>query len=112
MAHVRGWLGPEVLTSEQLLSSLDGETVTVAGMVIRRQRPLAKAVFITLEDEFGHIPLIAWTKTYERLNAALKEPFVIATGAVSRREGTLNVVVQHAKSLRVLEDVPPSRDFR
>jgi len=34
--------------------------VTVAGLGIRRQRPLRRAVFITLDDEVDNIPLVAW----------------------------------------------------
>ena len=75
-------------------------------------RPLAKAVFITLEDEHGHIPLIVWPKTYERLRNTLKSPFVLVTGAVSRREGTMNIVVQDARPLHVMEVALKARDFR
>ena len=63
MAYVRESLGEKVLTSDEVPFVPDGETITVAGLVIRRQRPLAKAVFITLEDEYGHIPLVVWPKT-------------------------------------------------
>ena len=58
MAYIRGSLGTNVLTSDEVQSVPDGETLTVAGLVIRRQRPLAKAVYITLEDEYGHIPMV------------------------------------------------------
>ena len=37
-----------------------GTEVTVAGRGIRRQRPLRKAVLITLDDEVFNIPLVAW----------------------------------------------------
>src|SRR5207245_601735 len=60
MAYMRASLGAKVLASSEIAHLPEGETVTVAGLVIRRQRPLAKAVFITLEDEFGHVPLVVW----------------------------------------------------
>ena len=81
-------------------------------LIIRRQRPLAKAVFITLEDELGHIPLMVWPKTYARLRNVLRAPFVIVQGAVSRRDGTMNIIVTGAEVLQVLDTPPPSRDFR
>ena len=56
MELLRHQLGPEVLTSEALLGCRDGDVVRVAGRVVRRQRPLAAAVFLTLEDEHGLIP--------------------------------------------------------
>ena len=56
MGMLREHLDNRVLTSQELLQLLDG-TPVVAGLVVRRQRPLGKTVYITLEDEFGHSPL-------------------------------------------------------
>ena len=52
----------------------------MAGLVIRRQRPLSRAVFMTLEDEFGHIPLMVMPKVYERYRMVLREPLVKVWG--------------------------------
>ena len=112
MAYVRERLGKHVLISNEVPHVPDGEEVTVAGLVIRRQRPLAKAVFITLEDEFGHIPMIVWPKTYARLRNDLKAPFLVATGVISRREGTMNIVVHHVEPMYVIPNPPESRNFR
>ena len=89
MELLRPQLGPEVLTS-------DGDVVRVAGRVVRRQRPLAAAVFLTLEDEFGLIPLAVWPAQWERLKGALRRSLVVVEGQVSRRDDTLNVAVQNA----------------
>jgi len=51
-----------------------------AGLVIRRQRPRGKVVFITLEDEFGHIPLMVFPQVYERQELKFKSPFLIVKG--------------------------------
>ena len=112
MAYVRERLGKHVLTSDQVRSLPDGERVTVAGMVIRRQRPLAKAIFITLEDEFGHIPTVVWPQAYARLRRKLKAPFLIATGTVSLRDDTMNIVVEQVEPLYAIPKPPQSRDFR
>ena len=53
-------LGEEALTSDGLLGCRDGDVVRVVRRVVRRQRPLAAAVFLTLEDEHGLIPLAVW----------------------------------------------------
>ncbi len=111
MAYIRESLGTRVLTSDEAASVADGERITVAGLVIRRQRPLAKAVFITLEDEHGHIPMVVWPKSYARLRNELKAPFLVVTGVMSRREGTYNLVVEKAKPMYVIPHPPESRNF-
>jgi error-prone DNA polymerase len=111
MAHMRPHLDSEILTSQQIPDVDDGAEVSVAGLVIRRQRPLGNAVFITLEDEFGHIPLIVWPKVHDRYRLVMREPVLLVRGTVSRRDGTLNIVVGHAESLKTLRDVPKAKDW-
>ena len=112
MAYMRSQLdSQQVMTSLDVADLEDGAQVTVAGLVIRRQRPLGKAVFITLEDEFGHTPVILWPAIYERYRQVLKEPFVLVQGTVSRREGTMNIVVSHAQKLSGLEIAPKAKDW-
>jgi error-prone DNA polymerase len=90
----------------------DGEAVTTAGLVIRRQRPHGHVVFITLEDEFGHIPLMVFPQVYERSEHTFKSPFLIIRGRLTRREGTHNVVVSQVKAFNAMEKVPQSKDWR
>ncbi len=111
MSHLREWLGPGVATSQEVLGIGDGVQVRVAGVIIRRQKPLGKAVFMTLEDEHGHTPLVVWPAVYARLRHILREPVVVVTGTVSRREGTMNIVVRAAVALPVPSPVPPSKDW-
>ena len=49
----RAGLELDALTSDTLGGCADGEVVRVAGRVVRRQRPLAKAVFLTLRISTG-----------------------------------------------------------
>ncbi|MFQ5860447.1 MAG: DNA polymerase III subunit alpha [Dehalococcoidia bacterium] len=111
MAHLRPSLPKEAVSSEDIPHLEEGQEVTVAGLVIRRQRPLAKAVFITLEDEFGHIPLIVWPGVYEQFKREFGEPFIIAKGVASRREGTLNIVVTQVESMKGLERAPVAKNW-
>jgi len=90
----------------------DGAEVMTAGLVIRRQRPRGKVVFITLEDEFGHIPLMVFPQVYERYELKFKSPFLIIKGTLTRREGTHNVVVNQVKPFNALEKLPKSKDWR
>jgi error-prone DNA polymerase len=112
MAHLRKQLGKGVITSAELVGLEDGARVTVAGWVIRRQRPLGNAVYVTLEDEYGHSPLVLWTETYERLRNVFREPLVIVSGYVSRREGTMNVVVTGANVMPAIQVALKSKDWR
>ena len=84
----------------------------MAGLVIRRQRPLSRAVFMTLEDEFGHIPLMVMPKVYERYRMVLREPLVKVWGVASRREGTLNIVVHHAETIQGPRNTPKARSWQ
>ena len=112
MAHLRTQLSSEVVTSQALQDLEDGTDVIVAGLVIRRQRPLGKAVLITLEDEYGHSPLILWPKVYARYRQVLKEPLVQVRGTISRRDGTMNILVSHAKRLAEMIEAPTAKNWR
>ena len=112
MSKLRPHLGDEVVPSDEISLLDDGCDVTVAGLVIRRQRPLSKAVFLTLEDEFGHMPLVVWPKTYDRYRLVLREPLLKVWGTVSRREGTLNIVMTHAEELQGPRDLPAARSWK
>ena len=111
MAALRPRLGSSVLTSRQIAGLCDGADVTTAGLVIRRQRPLGRAVFITLEDEFGHTPLIVFPKVFERNEHQFRAPFLAITGRVSRQEGTMNVAVTSVKPFSALEKAPPAKNW-
>ena len=111
MAYLRDRL-PGIATSAEVRDLPDGTQVRVAGIVIRRQRPLAKAIFITLEDEFGHTPVVVWPQVYAQYRHVIREPALVMTGVVSRRDGTMNVIVSHAEPLAALGDVTPkSKDW-
>jgi error-prone DNA polymerase len=101
-----------VLCSKDIDGLRDGAEVMTAGLVIRRQRPRGKVVFITLEDEFGHIPLMIFPQVYERQEHKFKSPFLVVKGTLSRREGTHNVVVAQVRPFSALEKVPQSKNWR
>ena len=74
-AHVmeiaRPLLRREALNSGTAQGCHDGDVARVAGRVVIRQRPLARAVFLTLEDEWGLIPIAVWEGRWERMKYAL-----------------------------------------
>ncbi len=112
MSRLRPGFGPEVRTSRDIARLGDGAPVTTAGMVIRRQRPQGKVTFITLEDEFGHIPCMVFPKVYGRHEPKFKMPFLVVSGRLTRREGTCNLVITRVEPFTALDKVPASKDFR
>ena len=111
MAQLRPRFHRGFCTSKDIEKLRDGAPVTAAGLVIRRQRPHGKVVFITLEDEFGHIPCMVFGKVYERYEHTFRSAFLIIKGNLTRREGTCNVVINQVKSFSGLDKVPQSKDW-
>ncbi len=111
MQEFRDYLPKEVIPSYRLDELTEGDNALVAGRVIRRQRPNGRTVFITLEDEYGFIPLIVWQKTWLTHHEVLRNPYLLINGTASRREGTLNIVVVGARSLGALAHATSSRDW-
>jgi DNA polymerase III alpha subunit len=84
-----------ILRSDALDKRASGERVTVAGLVLVRQRPgTAKGViFMTLEDEAGVANVIVWPKAFERLRAiVLGARFVAVTGKMQSESGVIHVI--------------------
>jgi error-prone DNA polymerase len=111
IGSLRWALPAEVVPSNRLDQLPDGAKVAVAGLVVRRQRPLAKAVFMTLEDEHGHSPLVIWPAVYERLRTKARAPVLIARGIVSRRGGAMNIVVNDLEPVPVEDPGLKSKDW-
>lgn len=97
MSQLRAGLGPQFSDSRQIEEMSDGAYVTTAGKVLRRQRPLGKMVFMTLEDEFGLIPLSVPPRAWQLHKDALKHSIVAVQGEVSRKDNTLNIQVRDAQ---------------
>ncbi|MCL0043916.1 DNA polymerase III subunit alpha [Dehalococcoidia bacterium] len=103
MAYMRETLPSYVKGSSDVIGMKNKAQIFIAGLVIRRQRPLRKVVFVTLEDEWGHTSLIIRPKIYKAYRQILEEPFVIAMGNITRRNGTVNVLVSHVFPMKNLE---------
>jgi error-prone DNA polymerase len=54
-------------STEALKASKNGQLLTLAGLVLVRQRPgtASGVVFVTLEDEFGIANLVVWPKVFD-----------------------------------------------
>ncbi len=102
-SFMRGRLAARgVLRSDALRSVKTNERVTVAGLVLVRQRPgTAKGViFMTLEDETGIANVIVWPKAFERLRAiVLGARFVAVTGKLQSESGVIHIVAERMDDL-------------
>ena len=96
MAQLRPDLDKRIVDSRTVAALPDGSTVLTAGKVLRRQKPLGKMVFMTLEDEFGMIPLAIAPRYWKIHRDALKHPIVAVAGELSRKDNTLNIHVHSA----------------
>jgi error-prone DNA polymerase len=91
-----------ILRSEALRSIKNGARVTVAGLVLVRQRPgtAAGVIFMTLEDETGVANIIVWPKIFERLRAiVLGARFVAVTGKLQSEQGVIHIVAERMNDL-------------
>jgi error-prone DNA polymerase len=105
MALLRPSLPDRIRTSRDLVTDPPGSQVTIAGIVVARQRPgTAKGiVFLLLEDEHGMSNAIVPVNVYERDRIAVRaEPLLEVTGRLERREGTINVLAESVKPLQRL----------
>jgi error-prone DNA polymerase len=91
-----------MVRSDALPSVTNGERVTIAGLVLVRQRPgTAKGViFMTLEDEAGVANVIVWPKAFERLRAiVLGARFVAVTGKLQNEQSVIHIVADRMEDL-------------
>ena len=96
--------GDGIVPSGRLPGLPSGRRLSVAGLVLVRQRPgSAKGViFATLEDETGVANVIVWPKVFERYRAVIiGARFLLVSGKLQSEEGVIHVVADH------LEDLSP-----
>ncbi|MGH6922833.1 MAG: error-prone DNA polymerase [Propylenella sp.] len=82
----------------------NGRRISVAGLVLVRQRPgtASGVIFATLEDETGVANVIVWPKVFERFRAIVMGARLIkVTGRVQSEQSVIHVVAER------LEDLSP-----
>ncbi|QFU07461.1 Error-prone DNA polymerase [Rhodobacteraceae bacterium THAF1] len=85
----------------------NGARVTVAGLVLLRQRPgTAKGVvFLTLEDETDVCNVIVWKAMYERFRrAVISGRCLRVTGRVQRDSGVCHVLAEEIEDISWMLD--------
>ncbi len=106
-----------VVTAAALRDLPHGRVVRVAGIVTARQRPQSAGgvMFVTLEDETGHVNLIVWERVWSRARRIANNSRLLEVHGLLQKEGGVTHVV-----VRGLVDrthllgsiVTRSRDFR
>ncbi|MBO9126151.1 MULTISPECIES: error-prone DNA polymerase [unclassified Rhizobium] len=94
--------GIGITRSVDLLKVPNGRWVTIAGLVLVRQRPgSAKGViFMTLEDETGVANAIVWPKTFEKYRAiVMGARLVKIRGKLQSQSGVIHTVVDHIEDM-------------
>ena len=98
---------PAALVAARLTEPPAGARITVAGLVILRQRPgTAKGViFLTLEDETGVVNIVVWRALYERFRrAVIAGRLLRVTGRLQREAGVVHVVAEEVEDISPLLD--------
>lgn len=94
-----------ITRSVDLLTVPNGKRVTIAGLVLVRQRPgSAKGViFMTLEDETGVANAIVWSKIFDKYRAVVMGARLVKIrGRLQSQSGVIHTVVEH------IEDMTPA----
>jgi error-prone DNA polymerase len=69
-------------------------------------------IFLTLEDEFGHTPLIVKPSVFKIYRTAIMESLITVHGKVSRIKGTMNVDVEHIDIIPRSPHMPPAKNWK
>ncbi len=102
-AHPMELLRPRLpgLTAHAALVSARGR-VSVAGLVITRQRPgtASGVIFLTLEDETGVANVVVWTRVYETYRrAVIAGRLLRVTGLIQRDGPVLHLIAEQIEDI-------------
>jgi error-prone DNA polymerase len=93
-----------IVQHDRLPDVVPGKRVTIAGLVLVRQRPgIGNAIFMTLEDETGIANTILWPRTFERFRPVIMGARLISvTGVVQNEKGVIHIVGERFEDLTPL----------
>jgi error-prone DNA polymerase len=89
---------------ERLASMAPGGRVTIAGLVLVRQRPgTGNAIFMTLEDETAIANTIVWPRKFEQYRpVVLGSRLISVRGVLQNAKGVIHIVAEHFEDLTFL----------
>ena len=110
---IRGWLqSRRVPTATELKKMATGVRLQVVGMVITRQRPgtASGVLFLTLEDETGHVNVVVWAKVAERYRRVIRDEVMLSiTGKLDRQGAVCHLIADRIEPLGTLQAPPGTR---
>jgi error-prone DNA polymerase len=113
--HIREMLaGTGVSPAADVKNAVDGQLVTVGGLVTHRQQPgtARGVVFLSLEDETGMANVICPPAVWQRFRkVGVESSALLVTGKVERLDGAVSLLAMSLRKLRVVA-AARSRDFR
>src|SRR3954471_14975238 len=91
------------ITADRLNTIKDGKSLSIAGLVLIRQRPgSAKGVvFITIEDETGVANLVVWPDVFGRQRKIVMGARLMAVHGIVQRDPDSDVIHVVARQLEV-----------
>jgi error-prone DNA polymerase len=90
--------GRGFVTAGQLKTMRNGQRLSIAGLVLLRQRPGSAngVLFVTLEDETGIANLVVWSDVFEKQRRIVMGARLMAVrGIVQTDENVIHVVARH-----------------
>jgi error-prone DNA polymerase len=90
-----------VVPNARLIAVPDGRRVSVAGLVLVRQRPgTGNAIFLTLEDEEAVANVIIWLRVFDRYRSVIMgSRFVRVQGRLQSESGVIHIVAERIEDL-------------
>jgi error-prone DNA polymerase len=91
-----------IIENATLLDVKDGRIVTVAGLILVRQRPgtASGVIFMTLEDETGVANVVVWPKMFEEFRPqVLGARFAAVRGKLQSESNVIHVIADHIEDL-------------
>ena len=98
---------PSCIVNCQLQEPPNGTTISVAGLVLVRQRPGTAngVVFITLEDETGTANIIIWKNIFKQYRRAIIESRLLrVTGTIQRQGDVSHIIAKHLEDISNMLD--------
>lgn len=85
----------KMVTCADAAAARDGRSVTVAGLVLVRQKPGSAKLFITIEDETGTANLVIWPALFETQRRVILSAGMLAVNGRIQREGAVVHIVAY-----------------
>ena len=102
VSFLRGKLDRIGITPNEKLGAVEnGRRVSVAGLVLVRQRPgKGNAIFLTLEDEKAIANVIIWARNFDRFRpVVMGSKFIRVTGKLQTEMGVIHIVAERMEDL-------------